>query len=164
MQRTTVSAGSLHYRTSLEEVTGETLDISDYLDFSFYDWCWYNNNIVLGDTKLGKRMVVSHRIRSIMSYWVLTANGTVVSIITRVTILKAKTDENKARITALDKETQDRFNEKSHVIVEGGKGKPEDWSEHIFGRDQYFQEESSHVVSNEEVTEADDDFSPCVCD
>ena len=40
MQRTAGSASSLHYRTSLEEVTGETPDISEYLDFSFYYWCW----------------------------------------------------------------------------------------------------------------------------
>ena len=72
MQRTAVSAGSLHYRTSLEEVTGETLDISDYLDFSFYDWCWYNDNSSLEETKLSKWLGISHRIDSLMSYWVLT--------------------------------------------------------------------------------------------
>ena len=33
MQRTSGSAGSLHYCTSLEEVTVETTDISEYLDF-----------------------------------------------------------------------------------------------------------------------------------
>ena len=38
MQRNYGSAGSLHYRTSLEEVTGETPDISEYLDFEFYEW------------------------------------------------------------------------------------------------------------------------------
>ena len=39
MQRTAGLSGSLHYRTSLEEVTGKNPDISDYLDFAFYDWC-----------------------------------------------------------------------------------------------------------------------------
>ena len=31
------SESSIHYRTLLEEVTGETSDISEYLDFAFYD-------------------------------------------------------------------------------------------------------------------------------
>ena len=25
----------------LEKVTGETINISEYLDFGFYDWVWY---------------------------------------------------------------------------------------------------------------------------
>ena len=41
MQRTAGLTGSLNYCTSIEEVTGETRDISEYLDFEFYDWCWY---------------------------------------------------------------------------------------------------------------------------
>ena len=86
-----------------------------------------------------------------MSYWVLTANLTFVSrtTISRVTNLEAHTDENKARITALDRAIQERLNDKSHVIVEGGKGKPKDWSEHPFDSDPDFQEDFIHVVSNE---------------
>ena len=30
-------------RTPLEQVTGETPDISEYLDFSFYDRIWYRD-------------------------------------------------------------------------------------------------------------------------
>ena len=82
MQRTVGSAGSLNYCTYLEEVTGETPDISEYLYFAFYDWFWYNDNSGLGETKLVKWMVVSHRVGSMMSYLLLTSNGTVVSRIT----------------------------------------------------------------------------------
>ena len=28
-------------RTGHEEITGETPDISEYVDFDFYDWVWY---------------------------------------------------------------------------------------------------------------------------
>ena len=126
IQRTDGSAVSLHYWTSLEEVTGENPDISEYFEFAFYDWCWYSDNESLGETKLGKWLVVSHRFGSIMFYWVLTANVTVVSrtTISRVTNLEDQTDENKSRITVLDKAIQVRLNDKGHVIVEGGKGKP----------------------------------------
>ena len=108
MQRNTGSVGYIHYCASLEDVTGENPDISEYFEFAFYDWCWYSDNDSLGETKLGKWLVVSHRFGSIMFYWVLTANVTVVSRITvsRVTNIEAQTDKNKARITALDKAIQ----------------------------------------------------------
>ena len=53
MQRTASSAGNLHDRTGLEKVTGETPEISEYVDFSFYDWSWYKENASIGETKLG---------------------------------------------------------------------------------------------------------------
>ena len=34
----------LHGRTPLEEVTGKTPDISEYLDFGFYDYVWFREN------------------------------------------------------------------------------------------------------------------------
>ena len=39
--RTSNSAMDLGGRCPLEKVTGESVDISEYLDFSFYDWVWY---------------------------------------------------------------------------------------------------------------------------
>jgi len=29
------------YCTPYEDITGNTPDISEWLDFDFYDWCWY---------------------------------------------------------------------------------------------------------------------------
>ena len=40
MQRTSSTSGDLSRRTALEQLTGETPEISEYLDFTFYDWCW----------------------------------------------------------------------------------------------------------------------------
>ena len=113
MQRTAGSAVSLHYRISLEEVTDETPDISEYIYFSFYDWCSYNNNSGLGETKLLKSMGVYHSVGSLMFYWLFTSNGMVVSrtTVSRVTNLEAQTDETKAKITALDKAIQERLND-----------------------------------------------------
>ena len=53
MQRTASDAGDLRGRTSLEKVTGETPEISEYIDFGFYDHCWYRENAGMGETKLG---------------------------------------------------------------------------------------------------------------
>ena len=95
MQRTALSSGRLHGRTPLEQLTGETPDTSEYLDFSFYDWCWYNDNAGLGETKLGRWLGVSHHVGSLMSYWVLMLKGHVISrtTVSRVTNLeKQQTD------------------------------------------------------------------------
>ena len=126
MQRTDSLAGYLHYRTSLEEVAGENPYISEYIEFSFYDWFWYNGNTGLGETKLGKWLGVSNRVGSIMYYWVIKANGPAVSRtdVYRVNNIDPQTDNNKASTTALDKAIQERLKYKYHVIVEGGKGKP----------------------------------------
>ena len=68
MQRTASTSGDLSGQTTLEQLTGETPEISEYLDFTFYDWCWYKDNAGLGETKLGRWLGVSHRIGSLMSY------------------------------------------------------------------------------------------------
>ena len=80
-----------------------------------------------------------------MSYWVLTENGTVVSRnnVSRVTNMEAQNDENKARISAVEKAIQEHVNGEAHVIVEGGKGNPKDWSEHPFDHDPDFRRNST---------------------
>ena len=104
MQRTASSVGTLDGRTPLKELTGETPDITKYLDFGLYDCIWYRNNAGLGETKLGRWLGVSHRVESLMSYWLLTIKGIVISRMTvsRVTNLESKTDENVARCTECD--------------------------------------------------------------
>ena len=37
-------AADLQGRTPIEALTGETLDISQYLDFGFYDRIWFKEN------------------------------------------------------------------------------------------------------------------------
>ena len=79
MQRAASVSGDLSRRTALEQLTGETPEISEYHNFTFYDRCWYNDNAGLGETKLGCWLGVSHRVGSLMSYWVLTQKGNNIS-------------------------------------------------------------------------------------
>ena len=44
MSLTHSSAGGMHGGIPLEKVTGETPDISEYLDFGFYDMVWLKHN------------------------------------------------------------------------------------------------------------------------
>ena len=47
-------------RTPLEIITGETPDISEYLDFGFYDWILYKSNGGVTAPELGRWLGVSH--------------------------------------------------------------------------------------------------------
>jgi hypothetical protein len=70
-------------RTGLEALTGETPDISEWLDFGFYDlvWFYHSTHAGLGDKarRLGRWLGVSHRIGSDMCYYVLAVSGQVLS-------------------------------------------------------------------------------------
>ena len=68
MQITASFAEYLQGRKPLEALTGETTEISKYLDFGFYDWVWFKEDAGLGETKLGRLLGVSHHIVSLMSY------------------------------------------------------------------------------------------------
>ena len=69
----------LNGRTPVEVLTGETPDISKYLDFGFYDRMWYKENAGIGKTKLARFLGVSHEVGSLMSYWILPASTIPVS-------------------------------------------------------------------------------------
>ena len=60
-------------RTPMEIVTGVTPDISEYLDFGFWDLVLYKSNAGVGAPELGMWLGVSHSIGPEMSYWVLPA-------------------------------------------------------------------------------------------
>ena len=51
--RTSSDAMDLKGRTPLEWIARDTVEISEYLDFGFYDWCWYHENAGLTD-KVGQ--------------------------------------------------------------------------------------------------------------
>ena len=69
-------------RTSIEIITGDTPDISEYIDFGFYDWVTYRSNAGLGEISIGKWLGVSHKMGQLMSYWVLSKYGKVISCTT----------------------------------------------------------------------------------
>ena len=42
--RTSSDAMDLKGQTPLEQITRDTVDISEYIHFGFYDWCWLHQN------------------------------------------------------------------------------------------------------------------------
>ena len=55
----------------IELLTGETPDISEYLDFSFYDWVIFKTNVIIGDTEIGQYLGVLHSFGNLMTYVVI---------------------------------------------------------------------------------------------
>ena len=62
-------------RTPIDKLTGETPDISEYLDFGFYDWVIFKENAGLGEFQIGRFLGVSHNVGLLMSFWVLPPSG-----------------------------------------------------------------------------------------
>ena len=70
--------------TRYEELTGQTSDISEWIDFEFYDLVyWYDrpnkpdvsNNV----RRLARWLGILHRVISGMCYWLITESGKLIS-------------------------------------------------------------------------------------
>ena len=78
-------------RNDTERITGDTVDISEWADFEFYDSCWYWDTLNdWKNPKLGICLGVSHRIGSSLLSWILNDIGTV---LTRTTVQHVTRDE-----------------------------------------------------------------------
>ena len=164
--RTSSDAADLKGQTPLERITRDTVDISKYLDFGFYDWCWYHENAGLGPTKLGRWLGVAHKVGGHMSYWILTVNCTVIARMTvqRVASLEMQSTHMKERVQVFNEAIKAKIKDSEHTILEGGKTQPYNWTDHPFEEDPVLTKEFLEVVSNNELKEAADTFTPDVYD
>ncbi len=66
-------------RSGYEMITGKTPDISEYLDFNFYDLVWYwrqpSPSLSTHDQELARWMGIAHRVGSDMCYWLMPVSG-----------------------------------------------------------------------------------------
>ena len=87
-------------RTPLENITGNSPDISEYLDFGFWDLVVFRNETGLGESEIGRWIGVSHRVGPEMAYWILPASGRPISCTTvqKITSLERQEDVWKKRI------------------------------------------------------------------
>ena len=67
MNITARNSKGMNRRKPLEIITGDTTDISEYLDFGFYERVWFREHAGLGPTKLGSFLGVSGSVASLMS-------------------------------------------------------------------------------------------------
>ncbi len=68
--------------TGIEMVTGETPDVSKWIDFEFYDRVWYYDQKMIEIDGSGRRLArwlgVAHRICSGLCYWLLLESGKII--------------------------------------------------------------------------------------
>ena len=159
MALTHSSAGSIHGGIPLEKVLGETPDISEYLDFGFYDKVWYKDNAGLGEALPGRWLGVSHRTGRLMCYYIITQSGRVVSrsTVQRVTNLESQQQDVIDTFKQYDEEIHRRLKADDRGF-EGAKPDPKDWTD-LMEEDPDFREEFDRVFNNVNIPEADS-FTP----
>jgi hypothetical protein len=78
-----VTARSITGRPGMEEIKGDTIDISEWLDFEFYDYVWYwdDKKVDMTDEQrlIGRWLGIAHRVGSDMTYWILTKSAKVIA-------------------------------------------------------------------------------------
>ena len=113
-------------RTGIEEVTGNTPDISEWLGFDFYGrvrWIDTKKPATTDDNVALRRWLgISHRIGSYMCYWVLTVSGNVIARTTfqHVTRDKYLDPVMCERIKEFDKKIRKRLDYTNFVNPEAG--------------------------------------------
>jgi hypothetical protein len=159
MCRTTNSIYSLAGRTPLEAITGETPDISEYLDFGFYDYFWFKENAGFGPNEVGRWLGVSHNIGNAMSYWILKSTGSIVSrsTVQRITDNEKGTDEVKTLLLAFDEKVKDKLADKE-MNDTGVKNTPASWLFPFEHFDPSFDEQFE-AINDDSVPEADVSFT-----
>jgi hypothetical protein len=164
MSLTANSSFALEGRTPIEQITGETPDISEYLDFGFYDWVWYKDNAGVGENMFGRWLGVSHRVGNLMSYWILTIACRVISRTTvqRITHLELTTSEVNDRCKEYNERIKEIMHDDNHQIAgDEEEQQLQDWDEYSdLQDDSVFGEEINNVVSDHQIPNADDTFTP----
>ena len=151
------SAGSIEGSIPITQVTGETGDISEYLDFGFYDQVWWKDNAGVSEFEPGRWLGVSHRTGRLMCYHVLTQRGTVVSrsTVQRVTNIEKTTAEVKDTFHKFDTAIQIKFKSCHEDGYIGDKPNPEHWAD-LLENDEDFRDEFTRIFDNDDIKEADD--------
>jgi hypothetical protein len=109
-------------RPGIERITGNTVDISEWLNFDFYGHMWYWDQKKMDMTdeqaKLGRWLGIAQRVGSDMTYWILTESGKVIarSTVQHIAVSDMATDEMKNRVHAFDLRLIERLTDDAFVI------------------------------------------------
>ena len=130
--------------------------MSGYSDFSFYDWATYRSNAGLGELSLGRLLLVSHKIGQLMSYWILTEKGRVISCTTvqMLTQLEQGTHERMQKYNNNIKEIVENVANVELITMDIPK-----WNQlSIRDYDEEFNEEFQKVINDQSVRDIDEYF------
>jgi hypothetical protein len=112
-------------RTGIEIVTGETPDISEWINFELYDRVWFydRKKIEMDDSgcRLARWLGVAHRVGSDLCYWVLSESGKVNArtIVQHVTIDDFLNDDLMQQIEDFDLTASEQLSDANFMTEEG---------------------------------------------
>ena len=118
-----ILARGVDKRPGIEKLTGETIDISEWLDFDFYEriWYWDRKKMDMTDeqAKVGRWLGIAHRVGSDMTYWILTESGKVIarSTVQHITTTDMATDDMKVKIATFDANLLTRLDDENFQIA-----------------------------------------------
>ena len=160
---THTTAGGLDSHIPIAQVTGDTPDISEYLDFGFYDRIWFKDNAGTSPNEPGRWLGVSSRTGRSMCYWILNQRGAVISrsTVQRVTNLELSTSAIKDTFDKFDQVIHQKLKSENRGYV-GDKPNPDDWAD-LIDQDEDFREEFQKIYNDGSIPEADD-YTPDVGD
>jgi hypothetical protein len=144
----------------LQNVTGETVDISNYLDFGFYDHVVYRHNAGLSESKIGQWLGVAKNVGTMLTFYVLTQTGQVVSksSVERLKEIEKRTDEMKRKLEEFDVEIKQRL-KLEDLGTDGDKPDPHPWAD-LLDVDPDFREEFLRVYHDDKIKDADENLHP----
>lgn len=145
-------------RTPLEIVTGITPDITEYLDFGFYDWVTYKTGGGVHPPELGRWLGVSHRVGLLMSYWILPASAIPISCDTvqRLTNSEQQTDEWKQRMADFTQRIKSRMEAQSAVVPRPSIPASDRYLIDLNHEDKKFMAEYHRVIDDPQLPHDDD--------
>ena len=160
---THTNAGSLDGCIPITEVTGETHDISEYLDFGFYDYVWFKDNAGASPNEPGRWLGVSSRTGRNMCYWILNQRGKVVSrsTVQPIPALELSLPETKETLNAFDLAIAHHLKCENRKY-QGDKPNPEDWAD-MLEEDEDFRKEFQHIYNDDSIPE-EENYTPEVAD
>jgi hypothetical protein len=119
--RTALGLYALKGRTPDELVTGETPDISEWIECSFYEPVWFHTaDLFPGQRRnLGRWMGVSRNVGQTMCYWVLARSGEVTarSTVQHLTADELQSPDVKAQLDDFDSNVKRRLDMGVHDIA-----------------------------------------------
>jgi hypothetical protein len=111
-----------HQRTGIKMITGETPDISEWIDFKFYDRLWYYDQKKIKIDGSGRRLArwlgVAHRICSDLCYWLLLESGKIIARTTVQHVVREDylNDDVELESERFDRSVEDRLSDQNFTL------------------------------------------------
>jgi hypothetical protein len=136
-------------------------DISEYMNFDFYDWVFFRSNAGLGEVEIARWIGVSHRVGRLMSYWILPESGIPISATTvqRMTNDEKTTKEMQKRMEQYDARLKRTFDVQSADLTSTLRDIHSSYVIDTDDEDPAFFDEFTRVIDDARVKHADDEFA-----